>query len=404
MLPLYCFFLVVLSGVNVHSFLPSIIYQKTKLSIAKLTATTENIQQNDNEIQSLNSLNRNALQQLSLQYNCDEIDSDTISEFLFELGSLSVSCEVETERTFPLEEKKWSDIVKTKNWQIALLKANFPLYFDLTSLTEVIELTYPEIHFEFKFGFVEDRDWITHVQSSWNPMVVGDLMISFPWHEQSQPDNDKLKHLVLEGGAAFGTGDHPTTRLCLRWIQKSFSDSTGKLSGSSLLDYGCGSAILGLAGLKYGAAKAAGVDIDIDSLISARWNAERNKLAMSLYLAAESEDGDHVGEGPLSSDEERSVVLNQFKGRGPGAESFPSVDDLPFGKFDVLVANILAPILMHLAPQFAKYLRKSGDKIALSGVLASQADRVMEVYANYFDNVIIEEEEDGWVIISGQLK
>jgi len=239
-------------------------------------------------------------------------------------------------------------------------------------------------------------------------------MLSFPWHEQQQLDSSsssssctsELKHLVLEGGAAFGTGDHPTTRLCLRWIQKAFGEKVETSTPLSLLDYGCGSAILGLAGLRYGAAEAAGVDIDVDSLISARWNAERNGLSMSLYLAKESEEEEReeLGQGFLSSDEERSVMMNQFKGRGAGAESFPCVDDLQIRSFDVLVANILAPILMHLAPQFAKYLRNTGDKIALSGVLLSQADRVIEVYSKYFDNVKVEEEEDGWALIVGYLK
>ena len=121
-------------------------------------------------------------------------------------------------------------------------------------------------------------------------------------------------------------------------------------------------------------------------------------------VVLEAEEEGELGQGFLSSDEERSVMMNQFKGRGAGAESFPCVDDLQIRSFDVLVANILAPILMHLAPQFAKYLRNTGDKIALSGVLLSQADRVIEVYSKYFDNVKVEEEEDGWALIVGYLK
>jgi len=420
MLLLFCFLFALLCAVSIQCFhfhhpfpLQTSTSSRRSISTSK-TYTTKKLLQNRDNNNDNESQSPNTLQQLSLTFDCDEIDSDTISEFLFELGSLSVSCEVEEERKSPLEEKKWSDIVKTKNWQIALLKANFPSSFDLTSLTELIQQTYPEIHFEFTVGYVEDRDWISHVQSSWKPMVVGDLMLSFPWHEQQQQQLDssssssstsELKHLVLEGGAAFGTGDHPTTRLCLRWIQKAFREKVETSNPLSLLDYGCGSAILGLAGLKYGAAEAAGVDIDVDSLISARWNAERNELSMSLYLAHESEEEEgELGQGFLSSDEERSVMMNQFKGRGVGAESFPCVDDLQIRSFDILVANILAPILMHLAPQFAKYLRNTGNKIAFSGVLTSQADRVIEVYSKYFDNVKVEEEEDGWALIVGYLK
>ena len=216
----------------------------------------------------------NALQQLSLLFDCDTIDSDTISEFLFELGCLSVSCEVNSERDSYTEEKKWSDIIKIKNWKSAILTANFPSSFDTNSLIDVIKLTFPDILFDFQNGVVENKDWILHVQSSWAPMVIGDLTISFPWHQtttstttptattlpatstttdstvapQTQ-DVDKVHtittphHIILEGGAAFGTGDHPTTRLCLRWLQRNVPSYKGE--PCNVLDYGCGSAILG---------------------------------------------------------------------------------------------------------------------------------------------------------------
>jgi ribosomal protein L11 methyltransferase len=270
----------------------------------------------------------NSLQQLSLKYDCDEIDSDTISEYLFELGSLSVSCEVNEEKKFYLEERKWSDIQKTKNWQIATLKANFPLSFDLTSLIDVIQMTFPDIQFIFQRGFVEDRDWILHVQSSWEPMIVGDLKISFPWHDDTPiapaPGQRSINHkLTLEGGAAFGTGDHPTTRLCLKWIQRHFQTTDYAGQDMSILDYGCGSAILGLSGLLYGATEAAGVDIDIDSLNSAKWNAERNNMKLDLYLSTET-DSEHEG-NYISGDDERSIGMNQFKGKNQQMEAAESL-------------------------------------------------------------------------------
>ena len=223
--------------------------------------------------------NNNALQQLTLLFDCDTIDSDTISEFLFELGCLSVSCEVNSERDSYTEEKKWSDIIKIKNWKSAILTANFPSSFDVNSLLDVIKLTFPDIIFDFQNGVVENKDWILHVQSSWAPMVIGDLTISFPWHQTttslatttptltlpatSTPtatttdsavapptlEADKVHtittphHIILEGGAAFGTGDHPTTRLCLRWLQRNIPRYKGE--PCNVLDYGCGSAILG---------------------------------------------------------------------------------------------------------------------------------------------------------------
>lgn len=127
---------------------------------------------------------------------------------------------------------------------------------------------------------LEDRDWITDVQATWAPQVIGDLTVRFPWHDKELVKT--TKDLVLEGGAAFGTGDHPTTRLCCRWLEKILSTDTSSANGLTVLDYGCGSAILGLAALRYGAASAAGVDIDVDALLSARNNCRMNDLSMDL--------------------------------------------------------------------------------------------------------------------------
>ena len=107
-----------------------------------------------------NNEQSHALQQLIMRFNCDDIDSDIISEFLFETGSLSVSCEVESEKPNHLEEKKWSDIIKTKNWQTAILRANFPSSFDLNGLIDLIKLSYGDItNFNFEITNVENKDW-----------------------------------------------------------------------------------------------------------------------------------------------------------------------------------------------------------------------------------------------------
>lgn len=158
------------------------------------------------------------LKQLQFLFDCDSIDSDTISEFLFEMGSLSVSCEVATERETQLDDDTlWADLVKTRNWQSSLLRANFPCTFNLDGLVNILSATFPENSFEYRFVDVEDIDWVLHVQSTWKPIVIGDVTIRFPWHEENLISTQK--QILLEGGAAFGTGDHPTTRLCCRWLQ-----------------------------------------------------------------------------------------------------------------------------------------------------------------------------------------
>ena len=158
-----------------------------------------------------------------------------------------------------------------------------------------------------------------------------------------------------------------------------------------MLDYGCGSAILGLAALRYGANKAVGVDIDKDALISAKNNCEMNDLNMDLYAVNENDSN-------LSA-EEQSFAMNPLRG---ATDSFPSVKTLQ-GEFDLTVANILAPILISLRYELATRTKKGG-KIALSGVVHMQAESVMDAFKNKFDDVKVEEIEDQWVIITGVKK
>jgi ribosomal protein L11 methyltransferase len=149
--------------------------------------------------------------------------------------------EVVTEKDDILnDEKNWLDLVKTKSWATAVLKANVASSFDVQGLASIVRSIYNEHPIEIKLDDVEDKDWVSYVQQMWQPQVIGDITVRFPWHENI-PTNTRHS-LVLEGGAAFGTGDHPTTRLCCRWLEKNIK-STEK---STVLDYGCGSAILAL--------------------------------------------------------------------------------------------------------------------------------------------------------------
>eukprot|EP01032_Pedospumella_encystans_P009779 gene9779-11489_t len=201
--------------------------------------------------------------------------------------------------------------------------------------------------------------------------------------------------LVLEGGAAFGTGDHPTTRMCVNWLSRIFQqkrciESTGQRAEKwSLLDYGCGSAILGLAGLRFGAATATGVDIDVDSLHSAQRNCQLNHLHVDLYL----------------TNPDNTEAFEEVRGErllNPTAVEKTSTSLLA-DKFDVTVANIIAPVLIPLAPKLATFT-KPGGKVALSGVLAFQAEAVIAAYTPYFDNVCVEDVEGEWVLITGVRK
>lgn len=334
------------------------------------------------------------LKQLQIRFNCDDVDSDDISELLFEVGTLSVSVEVESEKDILNDQSKWVDLIKTKSWDTALLRANFPSSFNAEGLTDILAVAFPDVEFEFVVVDVEDKDWVSDIQKTWLPQVIGNLTVRFPWHlkdlDSSHQTDESQLELVLEGGAAFGTGDHPTTRLCCRWLEGAINPET-RSNQLSVLDYGCGSAILGLAALRYGAFKAVGVDIDKDAIVSACSNCLLNDLEMDFYLADDDED---------QTDEERSVVNNILKGYQ--TKNFTPASELEKegATFDLLVANILAPILIHLAPTLASHL-KPGGRIALSGLVLRQADAVIEKYQELFDDVKLESSEDDWALVTG---
>jgi ribosomal protein L11 methyltransferase len=342
-----------------------------------------------------------ALQQLIVRFDCDEINSDEISECLYELGTLSVSVEVESEKPVLNDESNWNDLIKTKSWQTAILKASFPASFDKNTLKEILFDTYPDNKLVVEFAEVEDKDWITHVQKSWKPLLIGNLTVLLPWHENEIKQKNE-NSLLLEGGAAFGTGDHPTTVLCCEWLQRivpTIVENSKQPSSSeelSVLDYGCGSAILALAALKFGATKAVGVDIDKDALVSAKNNCKLNSQHVDLYVALNN------GEPADLSCEEQSIVSNQLKGFQHN-DFFESTEQISEQQFDVVVANILAPILISLAPKLFSHTKPSGF-IGLSGVVASQAKLVVETYSKYFDDVEVEKKMNDWVLITGQRK
>jgi ribosomal protein L11 methyltransferase len=160
----------------------------------------------------------------------------------------------------------------------------------------------------------------------------------------------------LDPGLAFGTGTHPTTALCLEWLDAL------DLSGRSVIDYGCGSGILAIAALKLGAARVVGVDNDPQALAASRDNAERNGVADRLELSAP--------------------------------------DAFAAEPADALVANILASPLAELAPRFAACV-KAGGALALSGILGGQETELMERYSEWFEALAIEVRED-WIRISGR--
>ncbi|NTV11808.1 MAG: 50S ribosomal protein L11 methyltransferase, partial [Zoogloea sp.] len=204
----------------------------------------------------------------------------------------------------------------------------------------------------FTIEEVAEQNWVQLTQSQFDPIRVTDRLWIVPsWHDAPDPDAINIE---LDPGMAFGTGSHPTTWLCLEWLTETVTP------GCSLLDYGCGSGILGIAAVRLGAGDVLGVDIDEKAVDAARDNANRNHVAMRLQ---------HSGQ-PLSE------------------------------QFDIVVANILTNPLMLLAPLLASRVAPGG-RIALSGVLEAQAEQVIAAYAPHLA-LQVGAVRDGWVRLEGR--
>lgn len=204
---------------------------------------------------------------------------------------------------------------------------------------------------------VPDEDWVRITQAQFSPVKVSNRLWIVPsWHEP--PSSDAI-NIRLDPGVAFGTGSHPTTHLCLQWLD---THVTGE---DSVLDYGCGTGILAIAAAKLGAASVLGTDIDPQAVESAAYNARHNEVEARFVLPAE----------------------------------------LPSERFSLVVANILSNPLKVLAPALLGRVAPGG-RLVLSGVLARQAEEVIEVYRRTDPNVELSvwREEDGWVCIAGTRK
>lgn len=241
------------------------------------------------------------------------------------------------------------------------------LYDDLEGVSDMIERVRehwasvagdepcPEIEYEV----LEDRDWSREWMDGFEPMKMGQRLWIVPsWFDP--PESDAV-NLMLDPGLAFGTGTHPTTALCLQWLDE--LAVAGELDQKRLIDIGCGSGILAIAALKLGAAHAVGTDIDPQALLASRDNAGRNEIAeqdFDLYLPEQA----------------------------------------PSDHFEVVVANILAGPLVELAPMIAGHVAPGG-RLALSGILLHQANDILEAYRDQGLHMNEPREREGWVCVEG---
>jgi ribosomal protein L11 methyltransferase len=276
--------------------------------------------------------------------------AETYEDALLEVGAVSVTfMDAEDQPIFE------PDLNTTPLWSHTHLLALFEADTSAENVFAHLQLLTGAALPEHQAEVIADQDWERSWMDNFHPMRFGQRLWIVPsWHAAPEP---AAVNLLLDPGLAFGTGTHPTTALCLEWLDGQ------ALDGLDVLDFGCGSGILAIAALLLGARHAVGTDIDVQALDASRDNAGRNGIAeqrLALYLPPQ----------------------------------------LPPVAADVLVANILAGPLVALAPQLAS-LVKPGGRLALSGILAEQGEEVAAAYAADFDLDPIAL-RDGWVRISGR--
>ena len=279
-------------------------------------------------------------------------EQERIELALEEAGALAVTlldAEVDTPNEQAILEP---GVGETPLWQRIVLSALFAADADRVGLLALLAELLPDLAPEaITMREVADQDWVRATQSQFGPIAIGEGFWIVPsWCEPPQRDAIVLE---LDPGLAFGTGSHPTTRLCLEWLREAVS------GGESVLDYGCGSGILAIAAAKLGAGSVVGTDIDPNALVASEANARANRV------------------------DARFVPPDRLRG----------------GESDLVVANILAGPLVLLAPALAART-KPGGRIALSGILDAQADEVAAAYTRWF-TLAVWRRLDGWVLVAG---
>ena len=278
--------------------------------------------------------------------------ADTIAELLEQLGALAVSY-TDAEDSPILEPKPGERRLWPNTEVTGLLEQGT----DPKPILAVLKQLLGD-HIPMVATSLEDKNWIRAWMDQFKPLKFGQhLWICPSWLSVDEKDSVVV---MLDPGLAFGTGTHPTTSLCLSYL-----DSLD-LKDKDVLDYGCGSGILAIAALKLGAKSATGVDIDEQALIASKENAKRNGVEDKLQLV-------------MGTDKKL---------------------DLP--QFPITVANILAGPLAELEPIIAS-LTQSGGKLALSGILTEQADSVIEAYSKDFVMNKVKD-LDGWALLTGTKK
>lgn len=286
---------------------------------------------------------------LQLKFDSPPEQVDDASNLLSELGAAAVTFEDAADQ--PLFEP---DPGETRLWNntriIGLFDANIDMPDIIAQLKQALGERAPQ---HVQVNPLEDKDWVRAWMDTFKPIRFGqNLWICPSWHT---PDEPNAVNVMLDPGLAFGTGTHPTTALCMKWL-----DAHPPID-MNVIDFGCGSGILAIAAALLGASHVEAVDHDPQAILATNDNAEKNSV----------------------SDKINALLPRQF-------------EDKPA---DLILANILTNPLLELGPRFAKLL-KPGGQIVLSGILAEQSEQVLQCYEEWFE-LQTPTQQDNWVRIDG---
>jgi len=290
---------------------------------------------------------------IALRFDASAAAAEAWSDALLDAGALSVDVSdplAGTANESPLYGEPGEAVAR--RWRLSRVVALFAADADWRSaLRDVAQALAQPVPPHESFP-VADQDWVRQTQAQFGPIEIARGFWIVPsWSDVPEPGAVSLR---LDPGLAFGTGSHPTTRLCLEWLHETLK------GGESVLDYGCGSGILAIAAAKLGAGRVVGVDVDPQAVRASDGNARQNDVAAV----------------------------------------FVEPDALPPAANDVVVANILANPLILLAPALAQRVA-AGGRIALSGILEEQADSVIAAYMHWF-TLARWRGSEGWVLLAGE--
>ena len=295
---------------------------------------------------------------LQIHITVEQAQVDFTETLLSSLGAVSVTLDDAENQDLleplPGETPLWNKVIVT-----GIYAQEDDEQIDVDALITFITAQMPDV--PHRYEFMEDQEWERTWMDAYEPIQIADKYWIVPeWMEAPEADAVNIK---LDPGLAFGTGNHASTFLCLQWLGK--TDVKDKI----VIDYGCGSGILGVAALLLGAKKVYATDIDPQAVLATKQNAELNGVLENLYVGLPEEFNE--------------VFKNQ--------------------KADVFVANILASPLMMLAKEFSTLIKSDGE-FALAGVIEEQVADVSDVYSEFFDMLEVEKRDETWCRISGKRK